>query len=326
MELPFCHLSMEHKYQELFDHVAFPVFALDADGRITYRNPQSKRYQKSLRCNAKLQKHQKPSPHEQIVILSGETPYSVGVNLRFKDGSICLFLSRFQYPDGMLLISNMLETFGKGAEDFISKLKTAAVTSPFNRAYTELSLITEHEDRDFGISLYSLEALVRPFFEKLRRFSALGYRIEADCKQINGRCPVKLSTHDFFHRLSHILYLLMKISADKNISISLFTDEEKERHLLSIQTQTQMAPATYTGEALASVLPECKTEITLLSAYSSAKESISLTIEDGGKAHFLYEIPYEKATHALPLHSRAELISPERRAESFIRKLFKRFC
>lgn len=315
---------MNDFYQSLFDHVAFPVFAVDKNGLVCYKNPTSRKYHPRIRCRAKLQKHEKLSPCAHILILSDETPYPIGVKLCHGDEMLCLFLSRFQHPDGKALISKMVEHFGKSAEAFIPHLKVAAVSAPTNRTYTELNLITEREILDLDIALYDLETLTKPFFHKLRRFSALGYRIESTCEKTSGRYLARLSAHEFFHRLSHMLYLLMKISADKRIAIHLSINEEKECHLLSIQTVTATAPVVYEGKSLLSLLPECETEITLLSAFSTEKESPVLTIREDGTAQLLYAIPCEKAAQILPLHSHMELISPERRAELFIRRLFKK--
>ena len=325
MELPFSSPDMNNFYQSLFDHVAFPVFAVDKNGFVCYKNPASRKYHPRIRCRAKLQRHEKPSSCEHILILSDETPYPIGAKLFHGDITLCLFLSRFQHPDGKALIPKMIEHFGKSAEAFIPRLKSAATIAPAIRTYTELNLITEREILDLDIAPYDLETLVKPFFHKLRRFSALGYRIESTCEKSSGRYLARLSAHEFFHRLSHMLYLLMKISADKKIAIHLSTHEQKGCHQLSIQTVTAIAPAVYEGKSLLSLLPECEAEITLLSAFSTEKESPVLTIGEDGTAQLFYEIPCEKAAQILPLHSHMEFISPERRAEIFIRRLFKRF-
>lgn len=316
---------MKLLYQELFDHVAFPVFAVSHDGLVTYKNPQVGKHHPKIRCRAKVQKHLKTSFDGQMIILSGDTPFPIGLRLTHGEGSLCLFLSRFQQPDGKKILEKMVEAFGTEAEGFLSRCEKALKADfKTDRTYSDLLLITEQEAADFGTAPQAIDALLTPFFRKLSRFSVLGYRIDAQIDaDFASHHTVRTAPQTLFYRVSHWLYLMMKLSHGKDLSVRLSTESDAF-HLLSIRTETSLPASRYESEALPALVPECETEMRLLSAVSDLLDHVVLSVREDGMAELTYKIPCEKASYGLALHSNTTLFDPARMALRFIAKLFKK--
>lgn len=316
---------MKQFYQELFDHVAFPVFATDQNGIVIYKNPQAKKYHPCLRCRAKVQKHLKTSFDGRTVVLSGNTPFPVGLRLTHGENSLCLFLSRFQQTDGKKILKKMAEAFGTEAGEFLSRCRrTLSEGAAVDRTYSDLLLITEQEATDFGTSPQAIDTLLTPFFEKLPRFSVLGYRIDARIDgDFSARQLVRIAPQELFHRVSHWLYLMMKLSRSKNLSVLLSTESEGF-HALSIRAETSLPAARYEKEALLTLVPECETEMRILSSFSDLLDHVALSVTENGIAELVCKMPCEKALHALSLHSETSLFTTAHMAKRSIAQLFKK--
>lgn len=312
-------------YQELFNHVAFPVFATDREGVVCYKNPQTAKYQPMIRKRAKVAKHLRISEKERTVFLCGNTPYANGVYLHDEEGGLFLFLTRFQYPDGKKIMARMLESYGTEASDFVFSLKNAA-SKDVNvaRVYADILLFTDQEKTDLGIAFYSLQDILFPLFGKLHALSVLGYRITAVIDDdFQRRFPVRISSSDLLHRVFHLLYAVLKLSESKNVAVRLTS--ERGAHLLIMETRTTAMPAFYRNEMCASffsaLIPECGAEFALLGRIFDFSKNVQLHIREDGIAILHHRIPYEFVPAGMSLHSKVGFTHFEKDARAFIREL-----
>ncbi len=319
----------QNLYQELFDHVAFPVFAVDKNGFVCYKNPQTAKYQKMIRKRAKVERHFRASDEENMVFLIGNTPYVNGVRLSDGDVSLYLFLTRFQYPDGRRIMKQMLGAYGTSAEDFVFSLKNTHGEAPADvrRFYEDILLFTDQEETDLGIALYALQDILMPLFEKLRALSVLGYRISAQIDEsFEAKYPVRLSSSDLLHRLFHLLYFMLKISESKSVSLTL--SGERDAHVLCVKTQTAQEPIACKNEGcvpyFSEVMPECESEFRLLQGFRAFSEQTEFQVSENGFAVLRHRIPYEKVPAGFALHSRLGFTRFEKDARAFIKALEKR--
>lgn len=317
---------MNDFYQLLFNYVAFPVFVIDKNGLVTYKNLSSKKYHPHIRCRTKLQRHLKLETDSRLLVLAGDSPFSIGIRLAYRDEEICLFLSRFQKPDGRKILFAMREAFGEDAIRFLSGLKSAVCTMSMDRTYADLLLITEWESADLGIGTYAPDILLSPFFKRLSRFSVLGYRMDTEVDDTyRARRTICTSPHELLHRVSHMTYLMMKLSLSKTITIRLSTDMDAGCHNLSMQTKTALCSVTHEGEEIAAFIPECEAEMRLLSTFSAVGETLRLTADEKGFTTLVCTIPCESTPKALSLHNHSTFFDITKFAEDFADKLFKKF-
>lgn len=300
-------------YQELFEHIAFPVFATDTCGTIIYKNRACAKHQPMIRKGVSLKKRIL-DPHlpkaGEIIRLLGETPYPQALVFADEDGMLMICPPRLQSPDAYAVSEDIQTHCGNTPASLLLVYKNAEYQAEKERSpriYTDILEIFQSRTAFSGIQTYHLGKIAEELFPKLTRsFRPLGYRIQAKTEDsFLVKEAVRLDLFDFFFWTGRLLYLAMKLSQSKTLAISLASDPLSEHHILRIHAQNANPLDTDDIlELFARIAPECHMELAIITRATACAKQTKIRKDDLGALILEYHIPYCFSS-ALPIHSNA---------------------
>lgn len=307
---------MNESYFEWFEYAVFPVIMTDSCGIIRYKNRAAGRYLPMLRRGASVLRHlygRSLSAGTAYVI--GDTPYPRALIFNALDGNgfLLLFLSRLQYGDGEALAEALHERFHEDFSLFYSdRMNIADLESGHpekilaDRTYADLISLFGKEDADADIALYDMYDFLLKISVRLKgAFRALGYRIQLNISEEIRECRyAKLNIHDFLFVFGRFLYLFMKLSDNSVIDISVIPDRESEYYTFRFATRTSISRRRIQNKEtlpfLASLIPECATELALFEKRDLLAKYTDITVDQYGR--FLLKYRLSCAGHSSSLH------------------------
>jgi hypothetical protein len=290
-------------HPELFDILSFPVFAADENGRIIYKNRAAMRHIGTMRMGSGVVRHLLGDfvPSSGVIAhIKGDTSFSRALVLADKNKSLFLCLPRLQYPDFEKAAEDALCMFGETPDSFADTL------SAYNKTYkrqgttpsrlaSECLRLRPRRAREDMVP-YSMETIVAELFTKAEKaFGALGYRIRAEIlSDFMTKRPVSIALNDFLFLFSNLLYLVMKLSDDGKLDITLSSDAVSEAHVLRFYTHsTKLSQGTYPACHLFSdTAPECAADIVFMEYQKLFSADTVFSVDGTGALTLEYPIPY----------------------------------
>ena len=304
----FISVAMKIKsYQELFEYAAFPVLALDENGKVVYKNLSAKKYLPMIRKNALASKHftMQSLPKESMAVeLACHSHYKKAIALQDEDGFLIFSFPRLQYDDSVEIARILLSEIGKAPNEFFAALQNPAndaeeAVAGISRIYTDLLHVLRAEGELFQGSICALQEVTTALFEKLRfSFRALGYRIRTEiAPSFRKQYLACVEPRNFLFVFGRLLYLQMKHSQDGVIEISLSGEEDTRMHCLRIAAKTSLSSDALdvfsTKDVLQRMIPECAIELFVLEKTEMLEDAnISFSWGEGGMLYAEYRIPY----------------------------------
>ncbi len=298
--------------ETIINAIPFPVFAADADGFILYKNRSAMRHIGMMRKGSRMARYfvgGKLPKEKNIAILSVETPYPHALMVADEAEAYFFCFPRLQYPDTEFMAEELLKIFGRTPAEVLYILaeyqRVYGKSRKFpKRMYTELiHLIPQTQTTES--CAYALKALLVPLFEKTGTgFSALGYRIHTELDElVLNRTLLVTNRYDFIFFFGRMLYCMMKLSRDGDISISLDADPFSDVPLLRFYTHTDCKPLKNASalDLFSKAAPECAAELFLMGRSAHLRDTTSAFIDIQNGCTLEYRIPY--LTSALILHS-----------------------
>ena len=291
------------KHQELFDTLSFPIFAANEKGQIIYKNRSAMRHIGTMRMGSGVFRHLTGNiipPSGNIVHINGETPFPRALVLSEKGETLFLCFPRLQYPDFENAAEEMLHIFGETPDSFAAtlleheKAQKEQMRAP-SRLVTECLRLHPYRTAA-AVGSYPIEAMIRELFTKAENaFGALGYRIRAEIlSDFITKHPLSIAVYDFLFLFSNLLYLIMKISDDGKLNITLSSDTASEAHVLRFYTRSKkLSQGTHSFRHLFSdIIPECAADIMFMEHQKLFPSDAVFSVDEAGALTLAYPIPY----------------------------------
>lgn len=296
-------------YQELFHYTIFPVFAISHQGELIYKNLSCGKHLPGVNKKIRTKSYFYPAvpTGTAVVKLMNGQSYHTALALEDEGNIVILCFSRLQYEDGVIIAEQCLQRFGRTLASFLASLRSGfSLNNPkklfsndAERMYTELLCSLRSEVGLYPTEHYSLKKAIVPLFEKLQDvFSGLGYRVSAGiAENFPEYLLVNFSFNDLIFLLGRLVYLQLKLSANKTVDIRLSCDIAHNCHKFVLTTDTKLSSFPDKNEDLAewlSVLaPECAAEFSFMRESGFLTwEYVSVYLDKFGTLTLTYSIPY----------------------------------
>ena len=288
--------------------MAFPVFAASEKGVLLYKNPACAKYLSNIYGSRNIKNKifpEFPQESRAVRVLSGSA-YSVAVAVKDGENFVFLFFSRLQCADGRLAADKILKEWGSELSDLLVGFKDMIDSKGYPAFGTRvddeglLSLLKE-ESGLWRREEYCVSSVLEPVFERLNEsFETIGYGVSAEIdKNFPEYLSVQLSVSDFLFIFGKLLYLTMKFSGTRHVNIVLFSEIAYSRHVLRLETKTDLTELPQTQEnnvaLLKALMPEYAAEINLLDRTGLMKSSdFSVRNDALGVLTVTYEFSYSE--------------------------------
>ncbi len=295
-------------HDALFSHLSFPVFAADSSGLVFYKNPAAIRHIGTMRKGSRVTRHflTNALPSSAGIVPLSSPSYPNAFAALDEKEYLFLAFSRLQYPDCDLMLPHTTKALGTtpdSVRNAFERFCRQGEDKPFpTRIYPEVFRLAPKRALNTE-KAYHLGAFVSPLFEKAEQaFPALGYRMQTHIsEEFKHTHPVGSDRFDLLFLFGSMLYLGMKLSADRTIKLDL-TDTEGA-HLLQLKTRTTLSFSQRKFSAFDlfyEYAPACAAEFVFMGMTPLAQALIAET-NTRGELLLSYRIPY--LAPVLPVHS-----------------------
>lgn len=300
------------RHKNLLDHLTFPVFAADQNGRIFYKNDFVKRGIGMMRRGSRIMRYLPsgalPEASGLVYLWTPSGMYSRALLLMDEKEYLFLCFPRLQYEDAETVARHLLSILPSATPSSLFR-HFENITEGLSKEQSippRLGMDVQHLTQAFAPSeppkATRLAEFIDALFEKTSSaFCALGYDIQCHISpDLLCLHPLNLSCFDFLSLYRTSLYCAMKLSENGRVAISLTSDPEKERHILSFDViSSRLFSEDMDMTALFyAVIPECAPEFAFMPVRQRMDIfhfSLSQTLPQRYRLRF--EFPYLAATH-----------------------------
>ena len=293
-------------YSEIFRSAAFPVFAINENCSVIYKNAACTKHL-SFICRGRTVNSKtlfKDSWENGVAHIADKKYDSYALALTDESVTVFLCFLRFQYADGKELAEQFIKIFGKDLLNFLTKFGSMLTVPGLSGCKPDLSAerlmsLVRKEIPLEGQKIQQLFPIMEQLFQLLpKNLEPLGYQISAKIKENFPKyLSVGISANGFLFVFEKLLYLMMKYSQTKKIDIDLFPEIAYPHHTLRLATKTNLKELPQTSEnnvrLLETLIPECASELALLNAWGLLGHSdFTVYIDAFGTLSIEYKFAY----------------------------------